>query len=112
MSQGPGNLPLLDYAINIGIAIIGAAVRFAREWQVNYEEWDRSRVALEAFIHATTAGFVGVLTFWVLSSWKIDPLYVAFAVGIMGHAGPEGIVLLKDVTTNGLRSRTAPPPKE
>lgn len=110
--QGPGNLPLLDYAINIGIAIVGAAVRFASEWRANFDEWDRKRIALEAFLNATTAGFVGVLTFWVLTSWKVDPLYTAFAVGIMGHAGPEGLLLLKEVVTNGLRSRQAPPPKE
>lgn len=112
MSQGPGNLPLLDYAINVGVAIAGASIRFAREWQMNFGAWDRRRVAIEAFINAATAGFVGLLTFWVLTSWKIDPLYTAFAVGIMGHMGPEGIQLLKDVITNGLRSRQAPPSKE
>ena len=109
MSQGPGNLPLLDYAINIGVAIAGASVRFAREWQLNYTAWDRKRIAIEAFINATTAGFVGLLTFWVLTSWKIDPLYTAFAVGIMGHAGPEGLSLLKESLFNAIRSK---PPKE
>jgi hypothetical protein len=109
MSQGPGNLPLLDYVINIGVAIVGASVRFAREWQMNYTVWDRKRIAIEAFINATTAGFVGLLTFWVLTSWKIDPLYTAFAVGIMGHAGPEGLSLLKESLFNAIRSK---PPKE
>lgn len=108
--KGPEDIPFIDYAINIGVAIVGASVRFAREWQTNFAQWDGKRVVLEAFINATTAGFVGLLTFWILASWKVDPFYTAFAVGIMGHMGPDGITLLKDVVTNGLRSRASTPP--
>ena len=106
---GPEDIPPKDYAVNIGVALIGASVRFARQWQQNFTEWDRKRIALEAFLNAVTAGFVGLLTFWLLASWKVDPFYTAFAVGIMGHAGPEGIALLQEVITNGLRSRSSPP---
>lgn len=111
MSQGPGDVPLLDYAINVGVAMVGAAVRFLREWRANYAQWDRKTVVIEAVLNALTAGFSGLLTFWVLQSWSVNPFYVAFAVGIMGHMGPEGIALLKEVITNGLRSRTQPPSK-
>lgn len=107
--KGPGDIPALDYLINLGVAIAGASIRFAREWQMNFAAWDGRRVVIEAFINAMQAGFVGLLTFWILSSWKVDSFYTAFAVGIMGHMGPEGIALLKDVVTNGLRSRTPPP---
>ena len=106
----PSDIPLIDYAVNIGIALVGGVVKFAREWQQNYATWPRGRVLIEGFIAATLAGFVGVLTFFVLTSWKVDPLYIAFAVGMMGHMGPEGIALLKDVVANALRSRTSPPP--
>ena len=111
MSQGPGDVPLLDYIINVGVAMVGAAVRFLREWRTNFNEWDRTRVLLEAMLNAITAGFSGLLTFWVLSSWTVNPFYIAFAVGIMGHMGPEGVVLLKEIVTNGLRSKTTPPQK-
>lgn len=106
----PSDIPLIDYAVNIGIALIGGVVKFAREWQLNFSTWPRGRVLIEGFIAATLAGFSGVLTFFVLTSWKVDPLYIAFAVGMMGHMGPEGIALLKDVVSNALRSRTSPPP--
>lgn len=104
--QGPGDVPLLDYAINVGVALVGAVVRFLREWRNNVANWTRREVAIEALLNATTAGFAGLLTFWVLRSWNVDPFYTAFAVGIMGHAGPEGLVLLKEIVSNGLRSKT------
>lgn len=111
MSQGPGDVPLLDYVINVGVAMVGAAVRFLREWRENFASWDRKRIFIEALLNALTAGFCGLLTFWVLSSWTVNPFYIAFAVGIMGHAGPEGLVLLKEVVFNAMRSRATPPQK-
>lgn len=112
MMQGPGDVPLLDYLINLGVALVGAAVRFLRQWQENFAEWNGKRVAIEAVINALQAGFSGLLTFWILASWNVSPFYTAFAVGIMGHMGPEGIALLTEIVKNGLRSRTAPPTKE
>ncbi len=108
--QGPGDVPLLDYAINVGVALVGAAVRFLREWRANFTEWDRKRIFLEAMLNAITAGFSGLLTFWVLSSWSVNSFYIAFAVGIMGHAGPEGLVLLKDAVFSAIRSKSQTPP--
>ncbi len=111
MSQGPGDIPLMDYAINLGVALVGAVVRFLREWRTNFDTWSAGQVWFEGFTNALTAGFSGVLTFWVLRSWSVDPLYTAFAVGIMGHAGPEGLTLLKEVAVNALKSRATPPQK-
>lgn len=109
MTDGPSNIPLLDYAINLGVAFAGAFVRFTREWRNNYAEWKPSRVFLEGLFSAITAGFAGVLTLWILRSWHTDPYYTAFAVGIMGHMGPEGIALLTDLLKNGLQNRSEPP---
>ena len=64
MSQGPGNLPLLDYAINIGVAIVGASVRFAREWQTNYTIWDRKRIMLDAFINVFGPAIATLVPAW------------------------------------------------
>lgn len=111
MSQGPGDIPFLDYVINVGVAIIGGAVRFMRDWRTSYAEWSASRIWIEAVLAALIAGFSGVLTFWVLRGLNTDPLYTAFAVGIMGHMGPEGIALLSDFLKNGFRSRTQTPPQ-
>lgn len=109
--HGPGNLPLVDYLINLAIAVAGASVRFLREWRDNFNAWKPGRVVIEGLLAAITAGFVGALTYWVLASWVVGPLYIAFACGIMGHMGPEGIALLKDIVTNGLRSRSQTPPQ-
>lgn len=109
MIEGPSNVPLADYCINIGVALAGASVRFVREWRNNFATWGPSRVFVEGLFSALTAGFAGLLTFWVLRSWKADPYYIAFAVGIMGHMGPEGIALLTDLLKNGFRARTETP---
>lgn len=111
IDQGPGNIPILDYLINGSVALAGAFVRFLRRWRDSIDEWKPKQVVIEGLLDAITAGFVGVLTFWLLASWQIGPLYIAFAVGIMGHMGPEGIALLKDIVTNGLRSRSQTPPQ-
>lgn len=109
MSQGPGDIPLLDYVINLGVALVGAVVRFLREWRTNFDDWSAGQVWFEGFAHAMTAGFSGVLTFWVLRSWSVDPLYTAFAVGIMGHAGPEGLSMLKEAVFSAIKNRAALP---
>lgn len=111
MSQGPGDIPLLDYAINLGVALVGAAVRFVKDWRANFGQWTAGQVWFEGLANALTAGFSGVLTFWVLRSWSVDPLYTAFAVGIMGHAGPEGLALIKETVFNTIKSRAQTPPK-
>lgn len=112
LPQGPQDIPLLDYLVNLGAALLGGSVRFVKEWRENFTNWERRRVFFEGVLNALYAGFSAILTFWLLYSWKVDPYYSAFACGIMGHMGPEGITLLKDVVSNGLRSRATPPPKE
>jgi hypothetical protein len=115
MDRGPQDIPVLDYAINLGAAMLGGTVRFMKAWQDNFSVWGGRQVFFEGVLNAVYAGFAALLTFWLLYSWRVDSYYSAFACGIMGHMGPEGIALLKDVLTNGLRSRAAPPtqpPKE
>lgn len=109
-SRGPQHIPLIDYFINLGLALLGGLVRFARVWQTNFTTWKWQRVAFEGFLNAIYAGFAALLTFMLLSSWNVDLFYSAFACGIMGHMGPEGITLLTEVISNGIRSKSSPPP--
>lgn len=112
--QGPQHIPLIDYLINLGLAMVGGLVRFARVWQTNFATWRWQRVAFEGFLNAIYAGFAALLTFMLLASWNVDKFYAAFACGIMGHMGPEGITLLTEVISNGFRAKSnvPPPPKE
>lgn len=109
---GPQDISAPEYLIAAGAALLGGAVRFIKEWRENFTTWETKRVFLEGVVNALYAGFAGLLTFWLLYSWKVDPFYSAFACAIMGHMGPEGVSLLKDVISNGLRSRAAPPPSK
>lgn len=110
MIEGPENVPIRDYLINAGMAVAGGSVRFLQAWRANLD-WTRKQIVIEALMTILTAGFVGVLTFLLLRAWGANPLYSAFAVGIMGHAGVEGINLLKEVVANGLKSRSQTPEK-
>lgn len=112
---GPQDISSTEYLVTGGAALLGGAVRFMKEWRENFHVWETRRIFLEGVVNALYAGFAGLLTFWLLYSWKVDPFYSAFACAIMGHMGPEGISLLKDVISNGLRARSSvppPPPKE
>jgi len=109
MSHGPQDIPGLEYVVNVGAALIGGAVRFVKEWRDNFQTWSRPRAFLEGALNGLYAGFTGLLTFWLLYSWKVDPYYSAFASGLMGHMGPEGLSLFKDMIVNGLRTRSPNP---
>lgn len=41
-----------------------------------------------------TSSFVGVVTFWLCQSAKIDQLYTAVCVAITGHMGAKGFELI------------------
>lgn len=108
----PHDIPAFDWAVNLGAAVIGGAIRFMRQWQTNYGQWSKGRVFFEGVLNALYAGFAAILTFMLLQSWGVNPYYSIFACGVMGHMGPEGVSLLSESIRNAILSRTAPPPKE
>lgn len=63
-----------------------------------------------AVARVTLAGFVGVLTFLLLSELSISSNMKSFLTGVMGYFGVEGINLLKEVAFDFIR-RAAPADK-
>ena len=109
--MSPTDLPVVDYVVNGAVALVGGAVRFLKLWAQNYPDWAPPRVAIEAAIATMTAGFVGALTYWVMAAYGFSGLQIAAACGIMGHAGPDGLAMLKDAFLNAIRSRIESPQK-
>jgi hypothetical protein len=51
----------------------------------------------QAFVKVLTAGFVGLLTGWLLSGWNVPQTFVWFAMGVAGYGGGETIVFFQEV---------------
>jgi predicted CDP-diglyceride synthetase/phosphatidate cytidylyltransferase len=84
VDKDPTSYSLLTYAWVIGLSITGGIVSFLRKVR---EGVARPFNLLELIGEAVTAGFVGVLTFWLCEASQLDPLLTAFLVGISGHMG-------------------------
>ena len=52
---------------------------------------------LVALTKIFTAGFVGLLTHWLLSSWTMGEGYVNFAIAVAGYGGAETIAFFQQV---------------
>lgn len=52
---------------------------------------------LVVIIKVLTAGFVGLLTHWLLSGWNLGEGYVNFAIAVGGYGGAETIVFFQQV---------------
>lgn len=90
--KDPTSYELLTYLWVIGLAMTGGAVGF-------YEKWKRrhSRVfsVIEFAGEIVTAGFIGVITFWLCEAANISQLITAASVGVSGHMGSRSLFALK-----------------
>lgn len=61
---------------------------------------------LVAITKIFTAGFVGLLTHWLLSGWNVGEGYVNFAIAVGGYGGAETIAFFQQVLRDAI-SRAA-----
>lgn len=50
-----------------------------------------------------TAGFVGLLTRWLLSGWNLPEHFVDFSLGVAGYGGVESIAFFQSVFRSAVR---------
>jgi len=112
---GPKNIPLIDYFINVGISLFGGMVSFLKLWSENPETGlNKKQLWITAIYRVLTAGFAGVLMLWFLKSYAINDYYIAFAVAIAGHMGPEAIDVMRgaiNARVSKLSDKDSEPPK-
>lgn len=101
--KDPATIPLLTYAWVIGISVMGGVVNFMRKLQTGHA---RVFNLLEFVGEIVTAGFTGIITFYLFTSSGIDPLTTAAAVGVSGHMGSRALFLIE-----GWLTRQFPPMK-
>jgi hypothetical protein len=91
-SKDPTSYDILTYSWVLGLSMVGGVVSFMRKIR---EGKARAFNILELVGEIVTAGFAGVLTFWLCEAGSIDPLISAALVGIAGHMGSRTILLLE-----------------
>jgi len=91
-SKDPTSYDILTYSWVLGLSMVGGVVSFMRKIR---EGKARAFNILELVGEIVTAGFAGVLTFWLCEAGEIDPLVSAALVGIAGHMGSRTILLLE-----------------
>ena len=85
---------LQKFGLYIGIAAFAGFVSYLQRFLQDPPppfKW------FQAFVKAATAGFVGVLTGWLLSGWNVPQNWIYFAMGVAGYGGGETIVFFQQV---------------
>jgi hypothetical protein len=80
----------IPFAIAAGAGLVNYLQRFTQEPTPKWS-W------MVATVKVLTAGFVGMLTGWLLSGWNVPQTYVYFAMGVAGYGGGETIVFFQQV---------------
>ena len=90
MEKDPTSFSLLTYFWVIGLSVLGGVVNFMRKLQTGHT---RIFNIVELIGELVTAGFSGVITFYLFTQAGFDPLLTAAAVGVSGHMGSRALFL-------------------
>ena len=93
VDKDPTSYSLITYAWVFLLAIFGGIVNFWRKLQAGHV---RVFNVVELVGEIMTAGFAGVITFWLCENAQISPLLTAALVGISGHMGSRALFLFED----------------
>jgi NhaP-type Na+/H+ and K+/H+ antiporter len=86
--KDPTSYSIVTYAWVLFLSCWGGLVGFYRKYKLGYV---RAFNIAEFFGDIFTSGFVGVITFYLCESSKMDPLLTAAFVGVSGHMGSRAI---------------------
>lgn len=84
----------LAFLWTVGIAALGGLVSYLQKLSGdNPEKWSWIVAASKVL----TAGFVGLLTDWLLSGWNLPRHFIDFALGVAGYGGSETIAFFQSI---------------
>ena len=107
--KSPLAYSLREYALILGVALLGGAASWARRVKKGKAEASIAALVGELMISA----FAGLIAFWVCESFELSPLLTAAAAGMAGHAGGTGISWLEGLAKRQVEKRfgvTGPAP--
>ena len=93
VDKDPTSYSLITYSWVFMLAILGGIVNFMRKLQAGHV---RVFNLVELVGEIVTAGFAGVITFWLCENAQIAPLMTAALVGVSGHMGSRALFLFED----------------
>lgn len=98
-TKDPTSYSLITYAWVMGLSVVGGLVSYMHKLRLGSP---RAFSVVEFAAELVTAGFTGVITFWLCESTNISPLMTAVLVGISGHMGSRALLLFEKHFTSKL----------
>lgn len=92
LEKDPTSYSLLTYGWVMCLSVVGGVVSYMHKIQIKSP---RAFSMIEFFAELVTAGFTGVITFWLCENAEISPLMTAVLVGISGHMGSRALLLFE-----------------
>jgi len=102
----------LGFAWAFGIASLAGFVKYLQRFRSDdAPKWKWLQFGVQVF----TAGFVGLVTTWLLSGWNVPDALRTFAIAVAGWGGGETIdffqQLLRDAISRAAQTRENPDAK-
>jgi hypothetical protein len=93
----------------VGISAFGGLVSYLQRFSGDASaKWSWIIVITKVL----TAGFVGLLTDWLLSGWSLPQGFVNFSLGVAGYGGAETIVFFQRVFQEAVRRAAGQAPDD
>lgn len=100
--RSPLHVPLAEYGLMLGVAILGGLVSWIRKVRAGeLAPWSLSQLIGEMVI----AAFAGLLTFWACDWAGLPTTVTACLTGISGMAGSKGLVLAEQAAEMWFKRR-------
>ena len=90
---------ILGFAWAFGIAALAGFVKYLQRFRGDdAAQWKWIQFAVQVF----TAGFVGLVTTWLLSGWNVPDALRTFAIAVAGWGGGETIDFFQQVLRDAI----------
>jgi|SRR6185312_11633190 len=94
---------VLGFAWSFGIAALAGCVKYLQRYRADdAPKWKWLQFAVQLL----TAGFVGLVTTWLLAGWQVPDSLRTFAIAVAGWGGGETIDFFQQLLRDAL-SRAA-----
>lgn len=99
-SKDPTSYSLITYIWVSGLSVAGGLVSYMHKLQLGIR---RPFSIIEFIGELVTAGFTGLITFWLCESTGISPLLTAVFVGVSGHMGSRALYVIEKMLESRLK---------
>ena len=99
-TKDPTSYSMLTYIWVSGLSLGGGLVSYMHKLQMGIR---RPFSVIEFIGELVTAGFTGLITFWLCESTGISQLMTAVFVGISGHMGSRALYLIERMLESKLK---------